>query len=156
MDILPIIRPMTTDDTACVAAIERECFSDAWSENLIKGELENSNAVVYVAEVDGKTVGYINFYNIVGEGSINRVAVLPEFRGKSVAAALMKRMIAYAVENKLLFVTLEVRKSNVPAISLYKKFGFKDVGLRKNFYNAPVEDAVLMTLDGENYENIGD
>lgn len=149
MNTLLKIRAMTSEDVAAVSEIEKTCFNDAWSENLIKGELDNGNAVVFVAQYRENVVGYINFYNIVGEGNINRIAVLPQYRKQGIADALMKAMLGWAKENKLVFVTLEVRQSNTAAISLYRKYGFENVGIRNNFYSAPVEDAVLMTLDGE-------
>ena len=123
--------------------IEKQSFSTPWSENAIR-ESMTSSTVFYTAKSAEKVVGYIGVSKIAGEGYVTNIAVLPEYRRKGVG----KRLLEYVIndcKNQLEFISLEVRVSNDAAISLYKKFGFKPVGLRKRFYTNPTEDAVIMT-----------
>ncbi len=132
------------DDAYDISLLENECFSVPWTkENII--ESLNSATVFYVAKSDSKTVGYLGMQNAMGDGYITNVAVTKNFRNFGVATALLSALFEYATKTQMNFISLEVRKSNIPAISLYKKLGFKDVGVRKNFYTAPKEDAVIMT-----------
>ena len=87
----------------------------------------------------------MGMHNICSQGYITNVAVFEQYRGKGIASALMEKIIGYAEKNNMEFISLEVRQSNHPAISLYLKYGFKKMGIRKNFYNKPCEDAVIMT-----------
>ena len=125
--------------------IEKASFSKPWSKAGFEAELNNSTAVFLVAVLNGKTVGYIGFHFIVDEGYIANIAVLPEYRKKGIASSLLRQAIETANEKSLTFLSLEVRKSNESAISLYRKFDFEIVGERKNFYSAPTEDAYIMT-----------
>ena len=94
----------------------------------------------------GETVlGYANFLHVLDEGDIGNVAVAPEFRRQGVADALLEALCARAAALNLAFLTLEVRASNAPAIALYRKHGFQAVGQRRNYYQKPDEDALLMT-----------
>lgn len=134
----------TFDDAHDISLLENECFSVPWTkENII--ESLSSATIFYVAKCDEKTVGYLGMQNAMGDGYITNVAVTKDFRNFGVATSLLSALFEYATKNQMNFISLEVRKSNVPAISLYKKLGFKDVGIRKNFYTAPKEDAVIMT-----------
>lgn len=99
-----------------------------------------------MAEQDGRTAGYVGCQTVLDEGYITNVAVSPDFRRQGIARALIAELTAKAGENKLAFVTLEVRESNAPAIALYTGAGFVPVGKRKNFYSNPAENAVLMTI----------
>ena len=99
-----------------------------------------------MAEQDGRTAGYVGCQTVLDEGYITNVAVSPDFRRQGIARALIAELTAKAGENKLAFVTLEVRESNAPAIALYTGAGFTPVGKRKNFYSNPTENAVLMTI----------
>lgn len=124
-----------------VAEIEKVCFSSPWSEAALSEELTNENAHFLTAFCNGKAAGYLGLQIICGEGYITNIAVLPEFRRRGIAKALLSE----AFKNDLTFITLEVRKSNFPAISLYKNLGFDEVGERKSFYSNPEENAILMT-----------
>lgn len=141
------ISKMEDRHTAEIAQIERECFSEPWQEEQLREELDNDCAVFFVAEADGKTMGYIGCHVVLDEGYITNVAVGKHYRGFGIGYALVSKITVYAKENQLSFVTLEARESNRSAISLYKKSGYKVVGKRRSFYTLPIEDAVLMTLD---------
>lgn len=129
---------------AALAAIEKACFHAPWSETMLREEL--GKGIFLVAERDGAAVGYVGCQTVLDEGYITNVAVSPDCRRQGVARALLDELKARAVQAGLSFVTLEVRASNAPAIALYEGAGFVRVGVRKNFYTAPTEDAVLMTL----------
>ena len=107
---------------------------------------ELGKGIFLVAEQDGRTAGYVGCQTVLDEGYITNVAVSPDFRRQGIARALIAELTAKAGENKLAFVTLEVRESNAPAIALYTGAGFVPVGKRKNFYSNPTENAVLMTI----------
>ena len=140
-----LIRRAEACDAACIADIEKQCFSSPWSEASVISTMENQDSAFFVAEVEGKTVGYIGSYFVLDEGNVTNVAVLPGFRRNGIAFALIEALKECAEEKKLAFLTLEVRASN-PARRLYEKLGFSEVGVRKNYYSNPTEDAVLMTL----------
>ena len=126
--------------------LEKICFSLPWTADMIRSELNNPSCL-YLAAVDGDTlVGYIGVQTVLDEGYINNVAVRPEYRRKGIAAALISLLINEARAIGLAFMTLEVRESNAPAIALYEKLGFTTVGRRKNDYEKPREDAILMTI----------
>ncbi len=129
-----------------MAEIEKICFSLPWSEDMIKSELNNPSCL-YLAAVDGDVLaGYIGVQTVLDEGYINNVAVRPEYRRRGIAAALISLLNEQAKAIGLAFMTLEVRESNAPAIALYEKLGFTTVGRRKNYYEKPREDAILMTI----------
>ena len=139
------LTPMTMEHVPQVAALERACFSRPWSEESLQGELWNDSAVVIVAEgEDGSVLGYAGLQTVLDEGYINNVAVDEKFRRQGIADELVKAFVRFGEAN-LAFLTLEVRASNSPAIALYAKHGFAEAGRRKNYYEAPQEDAILMT-----------
>ena len=140
-----IIEKMTSAHIEEIAKLEKECFSTPWSEDGLKSELDNNFARFFVAFCEGKIAGYIGSHNILGEVYITNVAVFPEFRRKGVGKALVEFLVNEMKAENAEFVTLEVRKSNQNAISLYEKCGFQKVGERRNFYEKPIEDAILMT-----------
>lgn len=126
-------------------AIERECFSTPWTREQLAGQLPDDKHVFLVAEVGGEAVGYVGMMYILDEGYISNVAVSAAFRRHGVADALIAELLHRAAALELSFVTLEVREHNTPAKQLYKKQGFIPVGKRKDYYEQPKEDAVLMT-----------
>ncbi len=140
------IKEMTSAHIEEIAKLEKECFSSPWSEDGLKTELKNNFARFYVAFSEGRIVGYIGSHNIIGEVYVTNVAVSPDFRRNGVGKTLVKFLIEQMETEKAEFVTLEVRKSNLNAISLYEKCGFEKVGERRNFYEKPIEDAILMTI----------
>lgn len=128
-----------------LALIEKECFSTPWTEKGLYDELSNPHARFWVALLGDNVAGYIGAHNIVGEVYITNVAVNSTFRRKGVAENLVKYLISVSEAENADFVTLEVRESNLPARSLYEKMGFEVVGNRKDFYERPRENAILMT-----------
>lgn len=128
-----------------VAHIEQVCFFQPWSKEAFQKDLDNENAVYVCLEEDGRVIGYVGMWNSLGEGNINNIAVLPEYRRKGYGRLLLEALIAYGKEHNLSFLTLEVRESNEGAISLYRSMGFLPVGRRKKYYER-TEDAILMTL----------
>ncbi len=126
-----------------IAKLECECFSSPWSEKMLSEELSNPCAHFLVCECDGEVCGYVGLHCILDEGYITNIAVIEKYRRMGVASALLEKLVS-DMEN-LSFITLEVRVSNAPAIALYKTFGFENVGVRRNYYTNPCEDALLMT-----------
>lgn len=142
------IVPMTGDHLDEVAAMERICFPDPWSRNMLAEELENDLAAFLVAlDGQGAVAGYAGIQVILDEGYIMNIAVRPDCRRRGIAGQLLQVFIDFAGGNKLAFLTLEVRSSNYAAIALYGSRGFRGTGRRKNYYEHPKEDAVIMTLD---------
>ncbi len=125
------IVPATEAHLPKIAALEKICFpADPWSEELFQA---------------GSILGYTVLSVILDEGNLDNIAVAPEARRRGVADALLSVLTGFGRDN-LAVLMLEVRASNTPAIALYEKHGFAAVGRRKNYYEAPKEDAVLMTL----------
>lgn len=140
------ITPMSERHLDEVAALERICFSQPWSKALLAAELSNEGSRFLVAVDDSdKVLGYAGAKFVCGEGYITNVAVFPQHRGNGIAKALLGSLIQAGRKNELKFISLEVRKSNTAAISLYEKLGFSEVGQRKDFYLNPKEDALIMT-----------
>ncbi len=134
----------TLDDAADIAEIEKICFSSPWSETAIKDAMNNSTCF-FKAVKGQKTVGYVSLYTVFDEGYVNNIAVLPEYRRQGIASMLLEKLNEFTKEKKLSFISLEVRASNIGAINLYEKFGYKKEGERKNFYTNPQENAIIMT-----------
>ncbi|MEG1858226.1 MAG: ribosomal protein S18-alanine N-acetyltransferase [Pseudoflavonifractor sp.] len=139
--------PMDRSTVPDVAAIDRECFSQPWSEDMIAEELYDDNAsyLLAVAE-DGSVLGFGGLKVVLDEGSIDKIAVRASCRRMGVADAILGAFLRFG-EAKLAFITLEVRASNDAAIALYMKNGFAQVGRRKNYYSDLHEDAILMTRE---------
>ncbi len=138
---------MTIDDTTVLAELERICFSDAWSEKIVRDLADSSWDEVWVLEAE-TILGYINYRFIAGEGELMRIAVLPEQRGHGYSKKLMDVMMEDAAKNQITDLTLEVRAGNEPAIGLYKTYGFVEEAVRKNYYHNPTEDALIMWAHG--------
>ena len=144
------IVPMNADHLDEVAELERICFSTPWSRNMLAEELENACSAFLVAEDDtGKVAGYAGLQVILDEGYITNVAVRPECRRNGIAGKLLQVFLDFGQANHLAFLTLEVRASNYDAIALYGSRGFRSVVRRKNYYEHPREDAVIMTKEFE-------
>lgn len=140
------IMPMRAKHVAAIAELEKLCFSAPWTEEGIAEELENGNAHFLCAVSGEKILGYIGVHEVCGEAYIDNVAVHPDYRRLGLGEKLLQAAQENAFGRGCEFISLEVRKSNVGAISLYKKLGYQTVGERKNFYTDPAEDAVIMTL----------
>ncbi|MCI6999869.1 MAG: ribosomal protein S18-alanine N-acetyltransferase [Clostridiales bacterium] len=148
------IVPMNADHLEELEKLERICFSRPWSRKMLAEELENQCAAFLVAQdsITQQVMGYAGLLVMADEGYITNVAVFPEFRRQGVAAKLIAVFENFARGNKLAFLTLEVRPSNTAAIALYKGFGFEEVGRRKNYYDLPKEDALILTKTYEEAE----
>lgn len=144
---LAVIRPMTEEDIPFLTELEKECFSEPWSENSFREELTNDTARFFVLKNDKKNFGYIGANNICSEVYITNVAVSEKHRGKGCGERLVRHLILQSQVEYADFVTLEVRRSNYAAIKLYEKCGFEKAGERKNFYRDPQEDAILYTMN---------
>lgn len=126
-----------------IAALERVCFpAEPWPEDMIRRLADNFT----VASEDGAVCGYLALSTVLDEGNIDNVAVAPEWRRRGIGGALIGDAVRRGREQGLSFLTLEVRAGNDPAIRLYEKHGFREVGRRKNYYEKPREDAILLTL----------
>jgi ribosomal-protein-alanine N-acetyltransferase len=166
------VRRMREGDLPAVRAIEALSFSNPWSDNTFRGEIQNtsiSSPMVVVRRPgnpvvaddslvrkspcagsrvvsDGEVVAYIVYWQIRDDVQINNVAVHPDHRGLGLGEAMMRYAIAKVRASGAGFVTLEVRQSNTAAVTLYKKLGFEILGTRRNYYTKPDEDAHVMGL----------
>jgi ribosomal-protein-alanine N-acetyltransferase len=139
------IAPTTIDHIDQIMILEKMCFTIPWSQNAFLEELtRNKFAVYYSAIVDGMVVGYAGMWRVINEGHITNIAVHPDYRRNHIASALLEKIIECCKENNIDNVTLEVREGNIPARSLYEKFGFKVEGRRKKYYADNNEDALVM------------
>lgn len=139
-----IIRQMKVSDVAAIAELEKRCFSDPWSADSIASELVNPLSYWLVAEVDGQVAGYVGSQSVLDAADMMNIAVSPEYRRRGVAKALVNELTAYLSKNDVIALLLEVRVSNQPAITLYEKMGFQQVGRRPNYYRNPREDALIL------------
>ncbi len=136
-------RPEHLDD---ILLMEQQCFSVPWTRDQLAAQMSDSMYIFLAAEDEsGRAVGYVGLMHVLDEGYISNVAVSPSRRREGIADMLLTELYARAKAKKLSFLTLEVRESNAPAQSLYKKHGYTEVGMRKGYYSLPKEDAVLMT-----------
>ncbi len=141
--------PMTADHLDELARLEKVCFSRPWSRQMLAEELGNACAAFLVALEKGteKVVGYAGLLVMADEGYITNVAVFPEYRRQGIAGQLLEVFLHFAQANDLAFLTLEVRPSNEAAIALYQGYGFEEKGRRKNYYDFPKEDALILTRE---------
>lgn len=128
-----------------VAAMEEACFSDPWTYDMLADELNNPLAHYFVALRDGKCVGYGGGIFVCGEFEITTLAVDASCRRLGIGRKVLEKLIAAASALGAEMMHLEVRASNAPAIGLYTGCGFEPVGRRKNYYEKPREDALLMS-----------
>ena len=138
--------PLAHEHLGQAAEIERLCFSDPWSEKMLAEHLANPCSLT-LAAVDGagRLLGYVGLLAVVDEGYITNVAVRPDCRRQGVASSLLQALESRGRARNLTFLTLEVRQSNAPARALYEKLGYLQAGLRRNYYENPREDAIIMT-----------
>ena len=129
-----------------IEMLEQCCFSLPWTAGQLKGQLKDAqHEFIAALSPDGTVLGYVGMMYVLDEGYISNVAVSPDYRRQGIADALIERLREISEALGLSFVTLEVRAGNVPAIALYEKHGFRRVGLRRNYYERPKEDALIMT-----------
>ena len=142
-----VIEEMKVDDIDGVFEVEKSCFEDYWSKDSFKKELSNNLAKYLVAKVDKKVVGYVGIWFVVDEGHITNVAVHEDYRGKKVGDQLIKELVQVCKDSNIVSMTLEVRASNTVAQNLYRKYGFRMAGIRKEYYSNNKEDAIIMWND---------
>ena len=140
-----LIRAAAAADIDWLEELEKECFSLPWTREQLISQLPDDMHVFLIAELGGMAVGYVGMMHVVDEGYISNVAVAPEYRRRGIADALIAALTARCEALSLAFVTLEVRRGNAPAVALYEKHGFRRVGERRDYYEHPREDALLMT-----------
>lgn len=132
---------MSPDHMDAVEELENTCFSHPWCRKDLDNQLTLDTSHFLVALVDGNVAGYMGVQIFSGEGYVTNIATFPHYRRRGIAKALM----CEALKNDMDFLTLEVRPSNIPAIELYNSFDFENMGIRRNFYSDPDEDAIIMT-----------
>lgn len=130
-----------------VEELEKVCFSLPWTWEMLMSQLpDDEHEFLAAVDENEKLLGYVGMMTVLDEGYISNVAVDPACRRQGIGEALIRELLERCRLRQLSFVTLEVREHNEPAIGLYSKMGFVPVGLRKNYYEAPRENALLMTL----------
>ena len=139
-----MITMMTASHVPQIAELEKLCFNDPWSENSIASELDNRLSCWLVALDDDKVIGYVGSQTVLGETDMMNIAIHPDHRKRGIATELIERLIQALKERDSHSLMLEVRASNEPAKSLYTKMGFELVGIRKNYYRNPKEDALIL------------
>lgn len=135
---------MNSSHVEPIAALEKCCFSDPWSVNSIASELENPLSLWVVAMDGDALAGYVGSQSVMGWADMMNLAVAPEYRRQGIAEKLVNEMVVRLRSNAVSCLTLEVRASNHPAIRLYEKLGFQEVGRRPGYYRAPKEDALIL------------
>ena len=143
-----IIR-MNDDHCEAVAELEKICFSDPWSLKSVRSELDNPLSLWLVAVEEDRVAGYIGSQSVLGESDMMNVAVHPDFRRQGIGQMLVTALGDELKKAGNRCLTLEVRASNAPAIAMYQKLGFEQVGLRKNYYRNPREDAKILRKEWE-------
>ncbi len=139
-----ITRLLEEKDINRIHEIECANFSAPWTKESLLGEIISERSHYIVVENNGEVIGYCGFWKIFDEGHITNIAVDQPYQGKGVGSRLIKEMLELGKTLDVVSYTLEVRVSNLQAIGLYEKFGFENVGIRKNFYDNPNEDAMIM------------
>ena len=140
-----IVRELKVEDSAAVAEMEQQIFSDSWSEKSVLETVQQKQSVCFAAEKAGHLLGYLLGYHAADEAEIARIAVQKEARRQGAAGKLMQALEHYCEEHKMEKLLLDVRESNEAARSFYTKNGFVEDGIRQGFYVNPSEDAVLMS-----------
>ncbi|UCD17723.1 MAG: ribosomal protein S18-alanine N-acetyltransferase [Candidatus Zixiibacteriota bacterium] len=146
-----VIRAMTAPDVDPVTLLEQQIFPDPWPRIAFEGDLGYEDRGFIVAEYNGIICGYAGYITIAGEAHLTNIAVALEYRGKSIAKTLLNRILEIARKADCDYIFLDVRPSNEAAISLYKKYNFRELYRRPDYYRFPVEDALVMVknLRGE-------
>jgi len=144
-----IITNMKPQHVAQVALLEKLCFSDPWSERSIASELENPLSLWLVAEEGDRVTGYIGSQTVMEESDMMNVAVHPNHRNRGIATKLITSLVEQLHQKGSHSLSLEVRLSNTPAVALYEKLGFQQVGRRPNYYRNPKEDALILKKEWE-------
>ncbi len=141
-----LVRPKRDGDDDAITGLEQECFTDSWSPALMSQMFASQWDRIYVLEDEGKVIGYADIRNMYGDCDLMSICVTGTARKKGGASLLMRHMLEQARQENAEQIVLEVRKSNEAAIGLYRKFGFEELGTRRDYYSNPVEDAAVMLL----------
>ncbi len=142
------IRPMCEGDLDAVMEIEHLCFSTPWSRESFRMEIEENRCARYlVLTVNERPVAYAGAWLVIDEGHVTNVAVHPDFRGKGYGERITRALMKECLKIGISWLTLEVRRSNETAQSLYRKLGFTEVGVRKKYYEDNGEDAYIMVVE---------
>ncbi|WP_214484450.1 ribosomal protein S18-alanine N-acetyltransferase [Bacillus sp. SM2101] len=148
METTTLFRLMNVEDIDNVLKVEETSFATPWSKDIFLSEINNNKYAHYiVAEENGLVIGYCGAWLIIDEAHITNVALLPEYRGRKLGEAMLKQLVDFAKALGAKTMTLEVRVSNIIAQSLYRKLGFNDGGIRKNYYTDNQEDALIMWVN---------
>lgn len=140
---------MEVQDLASVLAIENQSFPNPWHESTFRGEIQHrpiSFPLAVVHSTLNKVIGYIIFWQIGEDVQINNIAIHPDFRRLGIGETVLRQVIELVRWRRARLVTLEVRPSNTAALNLYRKLGFKMMGIRKGYYTNPPEDAIVLSL----------
>ncbi|MCM1467807.1 MAG: ribosomal protein S18-alanine N-acetyltransferase [Alistipes sp.] len=141
-----IIRRMKPEDAPMAAVIEADNFSVPWSEKSFREAAVREGNIYVVAEEDGEILGYAGAWCVFGEADITNVCVRADSRKKGIATKMLRFLIEEGGHKEVTAFFLEVRESNLAAQALYEKFGFQKIGIRKNFYEKPVENGIVMSF----------
>lgn len=143
-----VFRYMREQDIDQILEVEHASFTTPWSREAFMNELYNNKFAVYIVlEEDKKIIGYCGAWIVIDEAHVTNVAILPEYRGRKLGEELLKKLMSVAMEMGTKSMTLEVRVSNHVAQSLYRKLGFQNGGIRKNYYSDNQEDGLVMWVN---------
>ncbi|MGG1680106.1 ribosomal protein S18-alanine N-acetyltransferase [Neobacillus sp. NRS-1170] len=143
-----VFRYMREEDIDQVLVVEQASFTVPWSREAFYNELHNNKFAVYIVlEEDNKIIGYCGTWIVIDEAHVTNVAILPEFRGRNLGETMLRKLMSVSREMGAKSMTLEVRVTNHVAQSLYRKLGFQNGGIRKNYYSDNQEDALVMWVN---------
>jgi [ribosomal protein S18]-alanine N-acetyltransferase len=143
-----VFRYMKEEDIDQILEVEQASFATPWSREAFYNEIYNNKFAVYIVlEEDQKIVGYVGAWVVIDEAHVTNVAILPEYRGRKLGEALLRKMMTFAKDMGARSMTLEVRVTNHVAQSLYRKLGFQNGGIRKNYYSDNQEDGLVMWVN---------
>lgn len=143
-----VFRYMVEEDIDQILEVEHASFSTPWSREAFYNEINKNKFAVYIVlEIDKKVIGYCGAWIVLDEAHVTNIAILPEYRGRKFGEALLKKLISVAIEMGAKSMTLEVRVTNYVAQSLYRKLGFQDGGIRKNYYSDNQENGLVMWVN---------
>ena len=146
------VRIAKSSDLDDIYELDMQTFAMPWSKEALSYDiLENDNAFVIVAEYEGEFAGYADIWTVLDEADLNSIAVRVDFRRKGIGDAIMLAMTEILSANGVATINLEVRVSNMPAIKLYKKYGFNECGVRPGYYLDNGEDALIMKRETGDY-----
>ncbi|MDQ0976718.1 ribosomal-protein-alanine N-acetyltransferase [Bacillus niacini] len=143
-----VFRYMKEEDIDQILEVEHASFATPWSREAFYNEIYNNKFAVYIVlEEDEKIIGYVGAWVVIDEAHVTNLAILPSYRGKKLGEALLRKMMTVAKDMGARSMTLEVRVTNNVAQSLYRKLGFQNGGIRKNYYTDNQEDALVMWVN---------